>query len=154
MKRAIVGFTQDQFGDWVAELSCGHRQHMRHHPPFAERTWVTSAEGRAGKVGHMIECMPCDRLQWPDGLTAYSETPQFTKDTVPGGLLKDHSTKAGVWGRLEVEAGEVCYVVSTPVSQSFLLTRGDSAAIAPEILHRVELSEDASFKVVFLRRTG
>jgi hypothetical protein len=26
----IVGFHQDTEGDWVAELDCGHRQHVRH----------------------------------------------------------------------------------------------------------------------------
>jgi hypothetical protein len=33
-------------GHWVAELECGHRQHMRHRPPFERREWVTTPEGR------------------------------------------------------------------------------------------------------------
>jgi hypothetical protein len=32
--RPIVGFHQDEHQDWVAELSCGHNQHVRHRPPF------------------------------------------------------------------------------------------------------------------------
>lgn len=30
VRRRIVGFHQDEGGDWVAELSCMHRQHVRH----------------------------------------------------------------------------------------------------------------------------
>lgn len=31
--RRIVGFHQDQKGHWVADLECGHAQHVRHDPP-------------------------------------------------------------------------------------------------------------------------
>ncbi|MHB8295114.1 MAG: DUF3565 domain-containing protein [Acidimicrobiales bacterium] len=34
MIRRIVGFRGDAEGDWVAELSCWHSQHIRHRPPF------------------------------------------------------------------------------------------------------------------------
>jgi hypothetical protein len=30
----ITGFHQDEEANWVAELSCGHQQHVRHRPPF------------------------------------------------------------------------------------------------------------------------
>jgi len=40
VQRAIDGFHQDEVGDWVAELRCGHGQHVRHHPPFWVRPWV------------------------------------------------------------------------------------------------------------------
>lgn len=56
----MVGFEQDEHGDWVALLDCGHRQHVRHQPPWQERPWVTSAEGRQGRVGQPLECVECD----------------------------------------------------------------------------------------------
>jgi hypothetical protein len=31
--RRIVGFHTDVEGDWVADLECGHTQHVRHDPP-------------------------------------------------------------------------------------------------------------------------
>ena len=46
VERAIAGFEQDEAGDWVALLECGHRQHVRHRPPWRERPWVLTAEGR------------------------------------------------------------------------------------------------------------
>ena len=57
--RRIVGFHTDEEGDWVADLECGHTQHMRHDPPWQNREWVTTAEGRARFVGHAIRCATC-----------------------------------------------------------------------------------------------
>jgi hypothetical protein len=33
VKRKITEFHQDEVGDWVAVLACGHSRHMRHHHP-------------------------------------------------------------------------------------------------------------------------
>ena len=60
-RTAIAGFHQDAAGDWVAELACGHTQHMRHRPPWQNRAWVESEVGRAAKVGAAIECPACRR---------------------------------------------------------------------------------------------
>jgi hypothetical protein len=60
MRRAIVGFEQDEVGDWVALLECGHRQHVRHRPPWQERPWVLNAEGREERLGSPLECVICD----------------------------------------------------------------------------------------------
>ncbi len=59
MQRAIIGFHQDEFGDWVADLDCGHAQHVRHKPPFIERPWVATANGRAEKRGTRLTCALC-----------------------------------------------------------------------------------------------
>jgi hypothetical protein len=60
MDRRITGFSQDDEGHWVAELECGHRQHMRHRPPFERRDWVTTPEGRATRLGVTVNCKKCD----------------------------------------------------------------------------------------------
>ena len=39
MQRKITGFHLDEEGHWVAELECGHNQHVRHDPPYVERPW-------------------------------------------------------------------------------------------------------------------
>jgi hypothetical protein len=61
--RVIEGFHQDDAGDWVAELSCRHNQHVRHKPPFQQRPWVMSPEGRRQRIGTAIECPLCDRAE-------------------------------------------------------------------------------------------
>ncbi len=60
MERAIIGYHRDEEGDWVAELVCGHAQHVRHKPPWIVREWVTTEEGRAARLGMMLECKLCD----------------------------------------------------------------------------------------------
>tara|TARA_R110002124_G_scaffold287287_2_gene472296 strand:+ start:4401 stop:4595 length:195 start_codon:yes stop_codon:yes gene_type:complete len=60
MNRAIVGFHQDEKGDWVAELECGHQQHVRHNPPWQIRTWVITESGRKDKIGQTLNCKLCD----------------------------------------------------------------------------------------------
>jgi hypothetical protein len=60
MLRAIVGFHQDDQKDWVAELACGHNQHVRHRPPWTLRPWVTTAAGRQAHLGQQLDCKLCD----------------------------------------------------------------------------------------------
>ena len=59
-ERRIVGFHLDELNDWVAQLECGHNQHVRHNPPWINRPWVTTPEGRAQAVGHLLSCIKCD----------------------------------------------------------------------------------------------
>jgi hypothetical protein len=58
-ERLIVGFHQDQEGNWVAELECGHNQHVRHDPPWQERSWVLTSEGRRTRLGTRLTCRLC-----------------------------------------------------------------------------------------------
>ena len=60
MERRIAGFALDDEAHWVALLDCGHRQHMRHRPPFERREWVTTAAGRASRLGAVVKCVKCD----------------------------------------------------------------------------------------------
>jgi hypothetical protein len=60
MKQPIRGYHQDHEHHWVAELACGHFQHVRHDPPLVERPWVLTDEGRAARLGAMLECKKCD----------------------------------------------------------------------------------------------
>ena len=59
MERTIIGFDQDELGDWRAILDCGHRQHVRHNPPLVERPWVLTAEGRSRFLGVDLACKAC-----------------------------------------------------------------------------------------------
>ncbi len=105
MQRKISGFHQDSQEDWVAELTCGHQQHMRHDPPFLERAWVTTEKGRNSRCGERIDCAACARSQIPSHFEPYQRTEVFDEVTVPAGLLANHTTKAGVWGQIHVQSG-------------------------------------------------
>lgn len=70
MKQPITGLQLDDEGQWVARLACGHRQHVRHQPPFTHRPWVTTEAGRAEKIGTELDCPRCDAFEWPDHIVA------------------------------------------------------------------------------------
>jgi len=59
MNQLIIGFHQDEHGDWVADLACGHGQHVRHQPPFTNRSWVLTAKGREQHLGADLNCKKC-----------------------------------------------------------------------------------------------
>jgi hypothetical protein len=60
MKRKITGYHLDDHMDWVAELECHHGQHVRHDPPFINRPWVATEQGRESKLGEHLNCKKCD----------------------------------------------------------------------------------------------
>ena len=60
MNQSIAGYHKDEEDDWVAELECGHFQHVRHSPPFVNRPWVITESGRASMLGHELSCKKCD----------------------------------------------------------------------------------------------
>ena len=59
-KKKIVAFHQDEKQDWVADLECGHGQHVRHRPPWENRPWVITEEGRKEHLGRELECKKCE----------------------------------------------------------------------------------------------
>jgi hypothetical protein len=59
-ERRIVSFRQDEEEDWVAELECGHAQHVRHTPPWQVRPWVLTPAGRRSHIGTRLSCRRCD----------------------------------------------------------------------------------------------
>lgn len=59
VSQPMVGFHQDEHGDWVARLACGHNQHVRHNPPWTNRLWVASEQTRQTMLGQVLQCKKC-----------------------------------------------------------------------------------------------
>ncbi|AYC35019.1 DUF3565 domain-containing protein [Pseudomonas cavernae] len=55
----IIDFKQDEDGHWVAVLSCGHTQHLRHQPPWQSRAWVQDPKLRSAQLGSAFICGWC-----------------------------------------------------------------------------------------------
>jgi tellurite resistance-related uncharacterized protein len=153
MQRRMTGFRQDAESHWVAELDCGHTQHVRHEPPFTLRPWVLTEEGRAGRLGQTLECVLCERREIPSGYAPYKRTPTFRRETVPPGLLRRHDTKAGIWAVVHVVAGDVEYFEPTDSGETRVVLRaGETVTVAPEREHRVAMGEGSSFFIELWRR--
>ena len=152
MQRSIVGFHQDEASDWVAELVCGHPQHVRHAPPFQDRAWVTSEAGRRARIGERLDCVRCDRRELPAGFEAYRRTPVFDSASVPKALLSRHGTKPGVWALIHVLEGRLRYRLHEPFDEEQELDPTAPGVVLPGVEHDVTPLGDARFFVEFHRR--
>lgn len=150
MKRPITGFGLDDDGDWIAILSCGHSQHVRHRPPFINRPWVTTEQGRDSKLGEILNCVRCDRFELPDTFIPYEQTPIFTEESMPAGLKRDHSTKAGVWAKIAVIEGKLRYYLDA-LETEMELSQDKPGIVVPEVSHRVKPLGSVCFFVKFYR---
>ena len=150
LKRPIVAFDTDAHGDWTALLSCGHRQHVRHKPPFIVRDWVTTAQGRERMIGATLDCVRCDRFELPEEFVAYKRTPEFDETSVPAGLRREHSTKVGVWAKIVVVDGRLRYRVDA-LNTDLELSPDRAGVVIPEVLHHVAPIGAVRFYVEFYR---
>ncbi len=76
MDRRIAGFHQDEESFWVAELECGHNQHIRHRPPMVIRPWVNHEKGRHERLGTLLACKACDS----ESAECQETSPPFSQD--------------------------------------------------------------------------
>jgi tellurite resistance-related uncharacterized protein len=148
--RAITAFHRDEEGDWVAELSCGHCQHVRHRPPFQLRAWVLEADGRSSRLGALLGCPLCDRAELPDGLRLIRSTPQWNEHTMPVGLSRAHRVAKGTWGRILVHDGKLRFIARTEPELRVVVGLGSTQAIPPEVEHKVQPIGSVSFSIDFL----
>jgi hypothetical protein len=59
LPQAIIGFHLDEQAHWVADLACGHGQHVRHDPPWQNRVWTQTEPGRKAMLGTLLMCKRC-----------------------------------------------------------------------------------------------
>jgi tellurite resistance-related uncharacterized protein len=150
VERRIVGFVADEAGDWVAELDCLHRQHVRDRPPLWPRPWVHDEAGRAAHLATALDCPLCDRGEIPDGLVVVRTTSTWDAATMPAALRRDHRVAAGTWGRLVVHDGALRFVAATSPPTDVVVAAHDMRGIPPAVVHHVEPLGAVQFAVEFL----
>ncbi len=156
MIRSIVAFHADLTGDWVAELSCYHNQHIRHRPPFQPRPWVDDAVGRAGRIGSPIDCPLCDRAELPAGLAVLNRLGPWDQESLPVALCHAHQTPRGQWGQLQVRAGAIDFQFEPgrPDSAVTHLQAGSHQPIPPGRTHRVMPTGDVKLELELWGKPG
>lgn len=140
----------DDAGDWVADLSCLHGMHVRHHPPFQQRAWVLTNEGRRSRLGADVDCVLCDRFELPSGLHVAHTAGPFGATSVPEGLRHEHRVADGRWGILRVLDGSAGLSIETAPPVAIRLRAGDSHPLPPGVTHAVTVDEPVTLAVDFL----
>ena len=115
------------------------------------RPWVQTEAGRQGMLGTALECLYCNMPALPEGAEVYKTSAEFTERTIPEGMLRDHQTKAGTWGRIVVKEGKLMYSLSEPRTSAWILRPGIDGIIAPGISHWIAPHGHVRFVVEFLR---
>lgn len=90
----------------------------------------------------------------PPGLEAYRRTDTFSEESLPAGLLKAHSTKAGIWGLIQVTDGELLYRIEDERrirTERHLRAGSPPGVVEPTVLHSVKPLGPVRFYVQFLR---
>lgn len=146
----ITGYHSDEVGDWVAELSCGHNQHVRHRPPFHDRPWVVDPRGRESRIGTPIDCPLCERTEIPEDLRLVRSSPQWDERTVPAGLLRSHRLAEGTWGRIKLTHGRLRFHAGTQPRYERVIDSDDHQGVPPGVGHWVEPLGPVRFSIDFL----
>ena len=96
--------------------------------------------------------------QLPSEMVKYTQVPgkgRFIKDTIPRGLLKEHTTKSGTWGVIIVSKGQLRYQINEPSVSVYILDSENKGIIEPQVKHEVApLTDDVEFVVEFYRLPG
>ena len=87
----------------------------------------------------------------PENVSAYKKTPEFTEETVPQGLLNDHNTKEGVWGKIVILEGQLEYTIQEPELEVIELNPNHYGVVEPTIKHHIKPLGSVKFYVEFYR---
>ena len=88
----------------------------------------------------------------PPGVRPYRRTPIFNESTMPAGLRREHRTQVGVWALITVLDGQLWFRTFEPPRKA-ILTKGETAAVAPEQVHEVDPNGSVQFYIEFFRAT-
>jgi len=84
----------------------------------------------------------------PTGLLPVRKTPEFDEESIPKGLLKEHKTKAGVWGKIVILQGKLQYKINDP-EEVVILDSENFGVVEPTKLHEVKALGPVKFYVEF-----
>lgn len=150
-QRTIRGYRLDEGGAWTCLLDCGHRQHVRHCPPFYEAPWIENDEGRAAHLGSALRCRLCEQLLIPDDIDYVRTSPVWDEHTLPRALERDHRLATGTWGVLRVLEGQLRFVATTSSRVEVTVTTSTAQPIPPGVHHEVHVTGPVRFAVEFYR---
>ena len=95
----------------------------------------------------------------PTNVVKYSQVPSgskpcFTHNSIPKGLLRQHTTKQGTWGVISIQRGRLQYTIDEGLHKGvYHLNENKSGIIEPQVHHSVAPidNEEVEFGVEFYR---
>ena len=87
----------------------------------------------------------------PQSLKPYKKTQVFTESSIPQGLLNNHNTKEGVWGKINVLEGELVYTIQSNPQEVVLLNSQCFGVVEPTVLHNVKPKGTVKFYIEFYK---
>ena len=90
--------------------------------------------------------------EMPAGLVPTGRSPEFTSDTLPEALQKEHALADGRWGILRVLEGSLVFVDLANGDEQVVEAPG-RVVIAPQRPHRVRVSGPVRCRIDFLRES-
>lgn len=89
-------------------------------------------------------------MDWPSTLVPYRRTDEFTEETIPAGLQKEHNLADGTWAMIRVLDGELAYIDLENGREISLNTKAPGF-IEPQQRHRIEARGAVRFYIEFFR---
>jgi tellurite resistance-related uncharacterized protein len=89
--------------------------------------------------------------QLPDNVYPYKKTKVFDENTIPEGILNDHRTLEGVWGKIKVLEGELNYIIQSNPVEEIKLSPEKFGVVEPQVIHHVKPLGKVSFYVEFYK---
>ncbi len=88
----------------------------------------------------------------PANLNSHKRTPEFDENSVPKGLLGEHTTAKDVWGLIRVTEGSLVYRILEPEVEDILLDPSMAGVVEPQVVHQVIVDGQVKFFVEFYRK--
>jgi len=94
--------------------------------------------------------MPDRPHRLPDGAEPYRTIGPFDAASLPAGLRRTHDLKAGTWGKVSLEQGNLGFVWEDELGGRADLTAPDEIVVPPQVPHHVE-GNDFRLTITFYR---
>ena len=90
----------------------------------------------------------------PNNLMYLKRTPEFSHKNIPHGMLGQHRTAEGVWGKIKVSEGRLIYRILEPDIEEHKLEMCWEGIVAPQEAHQVEVMGPVKFHVEFYQESN
>ena len=131
MDKKIIGFHIDDEDDWVADLACGHTQHVRHNPPWTNRPWVLKEETRKPFLGTHLDCLKCNMPKMPANVYLVGSVECLDQQSLVEQYAGMQCNDKG-WIQIIVTEGELVYQLVTDKLTGYVIDADLSAVVAPD----------------------